>query len=637
MKRPRSFTESLPGLGRIIQRFWPYIRRQRVLVAGSFAALFAEVIFRALEPWPLKYIFDSFLGGKHGKHLPFTAAVEGLSPTALLTVSALAIVVFTALHALAEYANTIGFAIVGNRVLTQVRAELFRHLQSLSLSFHTNARSGDLVVRVMGDVNLLKDATVTAFLPLLANFLVVLGMVGVMFWLHWKLALVALSTLPLFWLCTRRFVPRIQQAARAQRHKESAMAATVAETVTAIKTVQALSLERLFGESFLHRNNESLKADVKGARLSAALSRSIGFLVAASVALVLWYGGRLVLRGELTAGELLVFVTYLRNTFRPVRDFAKYTGRLAKASAAGERVLHLLAQKPEVCDLPGAMPAAPFRGAIRFDNVTFGYESKRPVLDEIEFDVQPGTHVALVGPSGIGKSTIANLIMRFYDPTHGRVLIDGRDIREYTLESLRAQVSVVLQDTLLFAASARENIGFGMPAATVEKIEGAARLANAHPFIEALPEGYDTVLGERGVTLSGGQRQRVAIARAAIRQTPILILDEPATGLDEGNERMVLEALERLARSRTTIWITHDLRLASRAALILYIEKGRVAERGRHDQLMSLDGRYANLYRKQMETRQLDDTAVGDSSALDEETIVLPAPQPLLLASEGDG
>jgi ATP-binding cassette subfamily B protein len=583
----------------MLLRFWPAIRKQRVLIAGSVLSLFVAVFFRILEPWPLKFIFDQLLHSKRPGRAPGISVLEGLDPLTLIIISALAIVVISGLRALADYGNTVGFALAGNRVLTEVRNEVYQHLQGLSLSFHAKSRSGDLILRVMSDVNLLKDVVVTAALPLLANVLILLSMVGVMFWLEWKLALAALVTLPLFWLCTARVTPRIQGAARNQRKREAAMAATAAETIGAIKIVHALGLEGMFAGSFSSRNQESQREDVKAARLTASLGRWVTVLNAISTALVLGYGGWLVLEQEITAGDLLVFWTYLRTAIRPMRDFAKHTGRLAKATAAGERVLELLEQTPEVRDLPGAVPAPPLQGAVRFECLSFAYERGRPVLEQIEFEVAAGRHVAAIGPSGIGKSTLANLMLRLYDPQKGRVLIDGSDIRDYTLASLRAQISIVLQDTLLFAASVRDNIAYGDPRATVEEIEAAARLANADEFITALPRGYDTVLGERGVTLSGGQRQRIAIARAAIRKAPILILDEPTAGLDEENERAVLEALERLARGRTTFFITHDLRLAARADLILYLEAGRVLERGTHTELMDTNNRYAGLYRLQ--------------------------------------
>jgi ATP-binding cassette subfamily B protein len=282
-----------------------------------------------------------------------------------------------------------------------------------------------------------------------------------------------------------------------------------------------------------------------------------------------------------------------------VRDLAKYTGRLVKATAAGERVIHLLEQTTEVRDLPGAVPAPAFRGAVQFVGVSFAYDPGRAVLDQINFAIEPGQHAAVVGRSGIGKSTLASLLLRLHDPTQGQIQIDGRDIREFTLASLRGQISVVLQDSVLFAASIKENIAYGAVETTLEAIEAAARLAGAHEFITTLPHGYDTLVGERGATLSGGQRQRIALARAAIRRAPILIFDEATTGLDEENEQIVLESLYRVSRGRTTFWITHDLRLASRADVILYLEGGRVLEIGIHEELMQSGGRYASLFRLQ--------------------------------------
>jgi ATP-binding cassette subfamily B protein len=362
-----------------------------------------------------------------------------------------------------------------------------------------------------------------------------------------------------------------------------------------------------------------------------------------------------VLTDALSPGELLVFLTYLKRALHPLQDYAKYTGRLAKAAAAAERVLDLLDRTPEIRDLSGAVRAPAFRGFVRFENVSFAYEAGQRVLEGVEFEAQPGQRVALVGPSGIGKSTLISLILRLYDPVQGCVQIDGRDIRAYTLESLRAQMSVVLQDSILFAASVTDNIAYGAPGATFEQIKASARLANAHEFIQALPQGYDTVLGERGVTLSHGQRQRIAIARAALRRAPILILDEPTTGLDEENEQAVIESLERLARGPrsgsaqvavslsaptrpapnlltrllarlrkrnqtqgdaseatdlsfspaqgcTTFLITHNLQLAARADLILYLEDGRILERGTHTELMQANGRYAALHTRQAAT-----------------------------------
>jgi ATP-binding cassette subfamily B protein len=599
MKRPRTLARSWAALRRILAQFGPLVRRQRWLLAGGTLAVMAEAFFRALEPWPIKFVFDRAFGSKQHHRFHSLPALDDLNPTTLVSVAALAIVILTALRAVASYVGTLAFVRAGNRVLTQVRADVYDHLQRLSLTFHARARGGDLVLRVLSDVNMIKDVLITALLPLLANFLVLVGMFAVMFWLNSGLALVALAALPLFGLSAARMGRRIRQAAKNQRKRDAALAAGAAETVGAITVVQALGLEGLLAEGFRARNEASRRQDMKGARLSAALARTIGFLIAAATALVLWYGSRLVLRGELTPGDLLVFMAYLKNALRPVQDFAKYTGRLAKATAAGERVLDLLRQEPEVRDLPGAVAAPPLRGAVRFEDVRFEYVPGRPVLDGIDFAVEAGRRVAVVGESGAGKSTLVRLLLRLHDPTGGRVLIDGHDIRTFTLTSLRAQVSVVLQEALLFATSARDNIAYGRLGVAPEEVEAAGRLANAEEFVRALPQGYDTVLGERGLTLSGGQRQRIAIARAAVRRAPLLVLDEPATGLDGDNERAVLDALERLAEGRTTFIITHDLRLASRADEILLLEGGKVQERGGHAELMQAGGRYAALYRLQ--------------------------------------
>jgi ATP-binding cassette subfamily B protein len=625
--------QSLPSLGRIYRRFRGHLSRERPLIAGSVFALLAGTALRLLEPFPLKIAFDRVVQArKQPKYLAGLSWLDELDPSRVLLVAAVSLVGITLLRALADYANRVGFAKLGNRVLTRVRNELFSHLQVLPLSFHTSARAGDLIVRVISDVNMLRDVMVTAILPVMANALVLVGMWGVMFWLNWRLAVLGIATFPLLVLITSLLSVQIRAAARKQRKKEGAMASTAAEAVTSMRVVQAFGLESKFAESFQSRSNASQQQDVKTARLSAKLERSVDVLLAVATALVLWYGVKLVLWGELTPGDLIIFLAYLRRAYNPVQDFAKYTGRLAKAGAAGERVLDLLDRTPEIRDLPDARPAPAFAGRITFEQVVFAYDTpapvaepapvagagsvdgvarieepgslsagteRREVLDGLTLEIPAGTRAAIVGPSGIGKSTVAGLLLRLYEPQGGRILIDGADVRSFTLASLRKQIGVVLQDSLLFAETVRENIRYGRAGASDAEVEAAARLANAHEFVTAMPQRYDTALGERGVTLSGGQRQRLAIARTALRDAPILLLDEPTTGLDEENQRVVMAALDRVSAGRTTVFVTHDLTLASRADVIFYLDGGRVAESGTHKELVALGGRYAGMYRLQ--------------------------------------
>jgi ATP-binding cassette subfamily B protein len=599
--RPQTFRDAASRLGHVIQRFKPQLVQQRRLIIGSIAVLLVSTGLKLLEPWPIKIVFDRVVrsSASRAARWSFIPAIDHLEPKTLLIVAAIAIVVITSLRALAEYLNTIGFALIGNRVLYQVRNIVYQHVLRLPLSFHNKARSGDLTVRVIGDVNMLRDVTATAILPLIANALILVGMWTIMFLMQWQLALLALATVPFLWLRTTRISIAIREAARKQRQREGEMASSAVDSITGMKIVQALSLEDAFAADFANKSMRAQKQDVRNAKLAASLERTVDVLLAIATGLVIYFGARLVRRDELTVGDLIVFMAYLKRAFNPVQDFAKYTGRLAKAAAAGERVLDLLDRTPEVRDLPGAVPAPNLRGELAFENVSFEYEKDRTVLDRITLHIEPGQQIALVGPSGVGKSTVASLVLRLYDPQSGRITIDGSDIRDFTLQSLRQQVSVVLQETLLFAASVHDNIAWGAGGATAEDVEAAAKLANADEFIRAMPNGYDTILGERGVTLSGGQRQRIAIARAAVRRAPVLVLDEPTTGLDEENERIVTDALRKLARRRTTIWITHDLRLASQADLICYMEGGRIVERGRHDELISAGGRYAALFRMQ--------------------------------------
>lgn len=599
IKNKKNTRDAFTGTLRLVRAFRREIGEQKPLLGLSTVALLFSVTFRILEPWPLKFIYDVLFHTKsHGAGLAF---LSQLRPDLLLGLSAASLVAITALAGTADYASSVWMSVAASRILAGIRSRLFRHLANLSISFHGRNKSGDLITRVTYDIDRIREVTVSAALPFLANTLTLLAMAVVMFWMNWRLGLVVLISFPLFYLSVLRLTRRIKDVASLQRSREGAIAATTAEVIGSIRIVQALSLQDKFHGVFSTENNNSLKAGNKVQQLSAGLERTVEVLAVMTTAVVLWSGAHYVLKGQLTPGDLIVFVNYLRTSFKPIRQLAKYLGQMAKAVVSGDRVLDLLQTTSEIHDEPHARPAQPFSGHIRFEDVSFGYEPGRPALRHVSFDVQPGQTVAVVGPSGGGKSTLASLLLRFHDPTEGRVLIDGRDIRDYTVESLRSQMSIVLQDSPLFAATVRDNIGFGAVDAHISEIDiaRAAQVANAHGFIMRMPKQYDTVVGERGSSLSGGQRQRIAIARAAIRQAPITILDEPTTGLDRKNEREVSAALERLSEGRTTLLITHNLEAARNADLMLFVSDGRIVERGTHDDLLAMNGEYAALFHRQ--------------------------------------
>ena len=598
-KRPKNIKQGISGTSRIVKHFFPQIRQQGGLLTISFLALLAETGLHILEPWPLKFIFDEIIFKEFQVESLKVPFLDNLSVITLLTLLVVALVITALLRGTMAYVSTAGMAVAATRILSEIRANLYSHIQSLSLSFHNKAKTGDLITRVTYDIERLREVVVVAALPLVTNTLTMVGMLGVMMWLNIQLALIAVAIFPIFLLTTATMSKRIHQVARKQRKREGVMAANAAEAIGAIKVVQALSLQSRLEKTFSKQNQKSLNESAQTQKLRAGQERTVEVLVAIATSIVLWRGVQLVMAGTVTPGDLLVFITYLKVAFKPMRQLAKYTGQIAKAIASGERIIDLLEIVPEVRDTKWSYLAHPFRGMVEFRCVSFAYEDRSNTIDNLSLTVLPGQKVALVGASGGGKSTLVSLLLRLYDPQQGRILIDGHDIKEYTLDSLRKQISIVLQDSILFATTIKENIAYGCVEATDKEIKIAARLANAHDFIMALPEGYDTVVGERGATLSGGQRQRIAIARAAIRNAPIVILDEPTVGLDNHSERLVTDALDRLTQTSTTFLITHDLRTARNANQIFYLEGGQVLERGTHEQLMQQGKHYATLYRLQ--------------------------------------
>lgn len=583
---------------RVLHRFRPYLHGQLPLLLASLAALLGMTLMRLLEPWPLAWIVDNLLKNN-----------TPLSANQLIWASAIAVIAIAALRALCGYLSTIGFARVGTHVLSRVRNDLYDQLLTLPLSYHQKMRPGDLTLRLVNDVTQLKEVTISALLPMLANIFILTGMFAVMLTLNWQLALLSLIPLPVMWYTAKRSSRLIHEASRRTRRREGTLAATAAESMSAIRTVQSLTLEDKFRDLFQGGGDKAMNADLSTKRLSAGLERSIDLLVACATALVLWLGARQVLKGTISAGDLLVFISYLKNSMRPVREYAKYAGRLSKALASAERIADILDETPEIADLPHSRPAPPLRGRITLRNLHFHYPGNpKKTFDGLDLHIEAGEHVAIVGPSGIGKSTLAALLLRLYQPQQGRIEIDGHDIRRFQLASLRAQIGLLPQDALLFATSIRDNLtcAAGRVVGERETI-AAAKLANAHDFILAQPEGYDTQIGERGATLSGGQRQRLAIARVALRRCPVLILDEPTTGLDRHSESVVRHAIERLIEGRTALMITHDLDLAARADRIIYIQDGKIGESGTHQELLAKNGLYAALWRMHRQAMQPED------------------------------
>ncbi|HEY6404253.1 MAG TPA: ABC transporter ATP-binding protein [Blastocatellia bacterium] len=567
----------------------------------AFVAVFIEGAASLFDPWPIKIVLDYALGSRPTPDwiARLIHGTFGEGKLAIIYFAAISTVVVAAVGAVASFTQNYLTTKIGQMVMLDLRQTLYHHIQRLSLSFYDRAKIGDLISRVTTDVDAIQNFVSTALLGIVVNTLTLVGMLGVMFYFNWRFTLIALSVAPILFLQVYTLTRRIKQATRAVRKKESEIVSVVAETLSSIRVVKAFAREDYEEKRLEKETLESIEMALRARSIKARLAPIVDVIVAIGTCVVLWYGARLAMQGQLTPGALVVFLLYLGKMYKPMRDLSKMTDTVSKAVIGAERIRELIRMEDRVRDLPHAQPAPRFRGMIEFDHVWFGYHETQPVLKDVSLRVEPGQYVALVGPTGAGKSSIISLIPRFYDPLAGRILIDGEDVRDFTLRSLREQISFVLQETVLFHAPIWQNIAYGKPDASRDEIIHAARLANAHEFIERTPEGYDTMVGERGVTLSGGQRQRIAIARAIIRNSPILILDEPTSGLDASSEKLVLEALGRLTADKTVIVITHHLETIIKADVIFTLKDGRIIERGAHHQLLALRGAYAHLYEDQ--------------------------------------
>lgn len=567
----------------------------------ALVAVLGETLTDILEPWPIKIVVDNVL---QSKVLPgrLGAAVTGLfgdNTYALVNFAVASVAVIAVVGAVSSYFEKYLTTSVSQWVGHDLRRTLYHHIQRLSLAEHDQSRSGELITRVTSDIEAVQDFINSALLGILVNVMTLVGMIGVMVYLNWRFTAIALSVSPVLFLVVYYYTRRIKKASRAVRKKEGDLLSIVEEVLTSIRVVQAFAREDYEQQRFESESLANVEAGLEARSIKATLSPIVEVIVAIGTCLVLGYGARLALAGQLSAGVLIVFMLYLGKMYKPMRDLSKMTDTVSKAVVGYERIHEVLEIESCVRDLPGARPAPKFKGRINFDHVSFSYGGDTQVLKDVSFTIEAGQVAAIVGPSGTGKTTLVSLVPRFYDPVSGSVGIDGTDIRRYRLKSLRDQISFVLQDTLLFRATIWQNIAYGRPDASPRAIKRAAELADAHGFIEEMPEGYDTMVGERGVTLSGGQRQRIAIARAIVRDTPILILDEPTAGLDAASEQAVIGALDALMKGRTSVVIAHHLGTIRHADVIFVIKDSELVEQGTHEALLAQNGVYAELHRIQ--------------------------------------
>jgi ATP-binding cassette subfamily B protein len=573
----------------------------------AFIAVLGESVTDLLDPWPLKVVFDHVLGSKAAPPWlrDLVGSTFGPDKLSILAFAAVTVLAIALVGAVSSYTEKYLTTSVGQWVMHDLRRTLYNHIQRLSLSYHDHKSTGALISTVTSDIDAIQDLISSVLLGIVVNLLTLFGMVCVMFYLDWRFTLIALSVAPALFLVVYSFTRRIKNAARAVRKKEGEVVSILEEVLSSIRVVQAFAREDYEQRRFEKQSLETVEAVLRARSVKAKLAPFVELIVAGGTCLVLWYGARLVLAGELSSGSLLVFFLYLGKMYKPMRELSKMTDTLSRAAVGFERIQDVLQTETQVRDLPGARKAPRLKGHIEFYHVDFSY-GDGPILKDISLRIQPGQVAALVGPTGAGKTTIASLIPRFYDPTSGSVRVDGTDIRRYKITSLREQMSFVLQESVLFHAPVWQNIAYGKPEAGREEIIRAAKLANAHEFIEKMPEGYDTMVGERGVTLSGGQRQRIAIARAVIRNSPILILDEISSGLDSASEELVFEALGRLMQGKTSVVIAHRLATIRKADIIFVIDGGRVVETGTHEDLLKRRGLYSTLYEIQFHEEEAE-------------------------------
>lgn len=607
LTKPLDDPPRLPGHSgkEMTQLVLKLIRPYYAWLVVIFSAMLLETAMSIAAPWPLKIIIDNVIG-KH-KLPEFMGWLRdfsfGENTMALAGVAAAITVLIAVIAAVAGYIDNYFTESVAQNVANDLRQRLYHHLHRLSLKYYDTHTIGNLLSTITSDVGTVQSFASTALLSILIDSLTIVGMVGVMLYLNFDFALVAVGVTPFLLLFVARFKKAVKKATHEVRIHQSDILAVVQQGLESVRSVKAFGRQDMEEGRLREASMETVQAALKARRVKSLLSPIVSVTVSCCVAFVLWRGAGLILRDAMTIGALTVFLSYLSKFFKPVQDLAKMTNVIAQAAVGLERIQAILGADTIIPQKAGALSPAKLKGEIVFEHVAFAYDPASPVLRDINLTIKPGQRIGVCGPTGGGKSTVLSLIPRYYDPTSGQVLIDGVDVTNYKLDLLREQIGFVLQETVLFAGSIRDNIAYGRPDASAGEIMEAAGMANADEFIMQMPNGYDSLVGERGLTLSGGQRQRIGIARAIVRNAPILILDEPTAALDTESEKSVMEALERLMKGRTVITIAHRLSTIRDADKIVVLKGGYIAEEGTHEELIRNNKIYAELYQIQAGTR----------------------------------